>query len=155
MDNEASRELKQAMPTVLLEYQLVPQHCHHRNCCEHAIQTFKRHFKTGLALCDPKFPIREWGCLLPQCIITLNLLQASRSNPKLSAYAYLFGNFDYNCTPLAPPPGIKVVAHMMPDNQKSWDLNGEIGWYVAPSTKHYRCVKSYFTAHLLHKTVAW
>ena len=143
MDNEASGELKQAMTNESIDYQLVPPHCHRRNRCERAIQTVKRHFKTGLALCDPKFPIREWDRLLPQCIITLNLLRASRSNPRLSAHAYLFSNFDYNCTPLAPP-GIKVVAHTKPGVRKSWDLNGEIGWYVGPSTEHYRCVKCYF-----------
>ncbi len=48
--------------------------------------------KSTLAAIDPNFPVREWDRLLPQIEITLNLLRTSRSNPKLSAYAYMNGN---------------------------------------------------------------
>ena len=75
--------------------------------------------------------------------ITLNLLRTSRGNPKLSAYAYIFGNYDFSATPMAPP-GTKVVAHTSPDNRGSWELNGEVGWYVGPELEHYRCVEIYF-----------
>ena len=42
-------------------------------------------------------------------------------NPKLSAYAQVKGEFDYNCTPLAPP-GIHVLIHEKPDNITSWGV---------------------------------
>ena len=116
MDNEISNDLRKAFKKYQLEFQLVPPHVHRRNVAERAIQTFKNHFLAILASCSPQFPISEWDRLLPQCILTLNLLRNSRINPRLSAYASLFGNFDFNKTPLAPP-GTKVVIHSKPENR--------------------------------------
>ena len=96
-----------------------------------------------LALCDPEFPMAQWDLLLPQAFLTLNLLRAARCNPKLSAHAYLKGNFNYSATPLAPP-GTRVVAHTKSDTRTTWALNGESGWYIGPSPEHYRCVQVYF-----------
>ena len=103
VDNEASQHLKNAFQADEITHQLVPPHAHRTNLAERAIQTFKQHFKTGLALVDPDFPLSQWDRLLPQAVMTLNMLRASRINPKLSAYSYLFGEFDFNATPLAPP----------------------------------------------------
>ena len=69
----------------------------------------------------------------------MNLLQPSNINPNLSAHTYLFGNFDFNKTPLAPP-GSKVVIHTKPSNRASWDLNGKVGFYTGPAKNHYRCM---------------
>ncbi len=76
---------------------------HHSNAVERAIQTFKNHFKAVIASLDPDFPITEWDCLLEQVFPSLNLLQPARLNLKLSGYAYVFGKFDFNASPLAPP----------------------------------------------------
>ena len=51
--------------------------------------------------------------------------------------------FNFAATPLAPP-GTKVVAHIKSTVRRTWELNGEVGWYVGPSMLHYRCVKCYF-----------
>jgi hypothetical protein len=126
LDNEFSQELRSAMEGEKVKYQLVPPHSHRNNLAERAIQTFKSHFKSGLATCDPNFPITEWDRLIDQSNITLNLLRSSRANPKLSAWAYLFGEFNFNATPLAPP-GTKIVAHKDAKVRGSWDLNGEQG----------------------------
>jgi len=69
----------------------------------------------------------------------MNLLRNSRVNPKLSAYSYMYGEFNFRATPLAPP-GTKVVAHVSLAKRGTWDLNGEVGWYVGQSLQHYRCV---------------
>ena len=92
--------------------------------------------------CDPDFPLSEWDRLLVQAAITLNLLRTSRVNPNLSAYTCLFGNFDFNKTPLAPP-GTKVLIHKKSKTHGSWDYHGVEGWYVAPSLEHYRCLKCF------------
>ena len=68
-------------------FQFVPPYTHRANVAERAIQTFKGHFKAGLASVHPDFPISEWDRLLEQAFLTLNLLRASKVNPKLSAYA--------------------------------------------------------------------
>ena len=99
--------------------------------------------KEGLATVDPNFPLNEWDRLQEQGNITLNLLRASRSNPKLSLYAFIHDKFNFQATPLAPP-GTKVVAHVKPNARGSWKLNGEPGWYVGPALQHYRCVTCYY-----------
>ena len=75
LDNEFSLEMKQAMKKYTLQYQLVPLHQHCRNAAEHAIQKFKNHFLAGLSSTNPNFPINQWDRLLPQAVITLNLLR--------------------------------------------------------------------------------
>ena len=87
LDNEASPILRDYLCSEDVEYQLVPPHIHRRNASERAICTFKNHFIAGLVSTDPNFPLSNWCCLLPQAELTLNLLRASRLNPKLSAYA--------------------------------------------------------------------
>ena len=63
-------------------------------------------------------------------------------NPKLLAWAYLFGPHDFNRVPLAPP-GTKVVVHTKPGNRKSWEYHGKEGWYIGPAFQHYCCITVY------------
>jgi hypothetical protein len=142
LDNEASTDLKKALAKYDLTYQLVPPHLHRRNAAERAIHTYKSHLLARLAKFDPDFPVAECDGILFQVELILNLLRSSRVNPKLSAYAYLNGNIDFNKTPLAPP-GTKGLIHLKPDQPASWAYHGEEGWYVGPSMEHYGCVKCY------------
>ena len=105
-----SFEFKAALQKRQLAFQLVPSHVHCCNSAERAIHTFKNHFLAVLATTDPEFPVSELDRLLPQAELTLNLLRLCRVNPRLSSYAYFFGHFDFNKTPLAPA-GTKVVVH--------------------------------------------
>ena len=118
LDNETSKELIEAFDNENTSYQLVTPYKHRNNYAERAIQTCKSHFKAGLAAIDPNFPLSEWDRFILQANITLNLLRATRSNPKLSAYSYIHGNFDFTSTPMAPP-GTKVLIHMHPDKRGS------------------------------------
>jgi hypothetical protein len=99
LDNEASHRLKQFLNTNDIEFQLIPPHLHRCNAAERAIRTFKNHFIAGLCSTDKLFPMNLWCSLIRQAKITLNLLCASRINPRLSAYVQLSGAFDYNATP--------------------------------------------------------
>lgn len=143
LDNEVSSELKTSFKNNDTKFQLVPLYSHRQNLAERAIQRYKNHFKAGLATADPNFPLSEWDRLIPQANITLNLLRSARNNPALSAYAYIYENFNFAATPLAPP-GTRVVVHTDPEKRLSWELNGENGWYVGPAMDHYRCVICYF-----------
>jgi hypothetical protein len=125
IDNECADELKRAFTKYAVTFQRVPPHSHRRNAAERATQTWKNHFCSGLATCD----------LLSQANITLNLLRSSQQQPKLSAYACLNGNFDFNKSPLAPP-GTRVVVHITPDQRNNMAPHGVDGWYVGPSTEH-------------------
>lgn len=140
LDNEASSLLKDYFRDNEIDFQLAPPGVHRRNAAERAIHTFKNHFVAGLCTTDPAFPIGLWDKLLQQATYSLNLLRTSRLHPQLSSFAHLWGNFDFNRTPFAPP-GIKVIAHEKAPQRGSWAPHGVAGWYIGPSMEHYRCYK--------------
>ena len=141
MDNEASAELKAEIKKNCT-IQLVPPDNHLRNLAERAIQTFKCHFKSVLAGVDDSFPMRLWDKLLPQTILTLNLLRQSNVAPTVSAYQYVHGIFDYNKTPLAPL-GCAVQLFESNTRRGTWAEHSTDGWYIGTSMEHYRCHKIY------------
>ena len=138
LDNECSNDLRRAFTKNDIVFQLVPPHLHRRNAAERAIRTFKNHLIAGLCTCDPKFPVNEWDRLLPQAVITLNLVRSSRRNPSLSAHAAIFGSFNFQATPMAPP-GTRVIIHLKPAQRASFGAHGLDGWYIGPALDHYRC----------------
>ena len=140
LDNECPNILKAFMHEKDETYQLVPPHIHRRNSAERAIGIFKDHFIAGLACLPNKFPLRLWCYLIPQAVLTLNLLRPSRINPNLSAHVQLHGAFDFNATPL-DPPGTEVLIHEKPSERGTWAFRGIDGWYIGPSPEHYRCYK--------------
>ncbi len=143
LDNETSSLLLNSFEKENIAYQLVLPHMHRRNAAGKAIKTWKEHFIAGLSSVYPKFPLLEWNRLTFQGMLTLNFLRNSRVNPKLLAWEYIFGIFDFNAMPLAPP-GMKMVIHEKSSQRGSWDPHGVIAFYVRPAMKHYRC----FTAYL-------
>jgi hypothetical protein len=126
------RQAKKSVKKNAVDFQRVPFHVHRQNSAERAIQTWKNHFCAGLATCDPKFPLTEWGLLMPQADITLNLLRSSRGQPKLSAHACLCGAFDFNQSPLAPP-GTRAVVHVTPNQRQNMAPHGVYGLTYATS----------------------
>ena len=121
-----------------IDFQLVPPGIHRRNAAERAIRTFKNHFIAGLCSVDKHSPLHLWDRLLPQAVLTLNLLRGSRLNPRLSAWAQLHGTFDFNRTPIAPP-GIRVLVHEKPPTRTTWSPHAADGWYTGPALDSYRC----------------
>ena len=157
LDNEASAMLKQFMADQDIDFQLAPPHLHRRNAAERAIRTFKNHFIAGLCSTDPAMPLHLWCRLVRQACITLNLLRGSRINPKLSAYAQVYGAFDFNRTPLAPP-GTKVLVHEKPTVRGTWAPHAVDGWYLGPAENHYRCYRVWIhetTSERIVDTLSW
>ena len=94
------------MKIYTIDFQLDPLHMYKQNAAERAIIACNNHFISEITITDPYFLISKWYRLLPQCLITLNLLFNSRVNPALSAHAYLCGIYDFNnplWRPLEPP----------------------------------------------------
>jgi hypothetical protein len=149
LDNEVSKELLQFSQDEDIDYQVVPPKMHQRNAAERAIRTFKNHFISTLCGTDPNFPLHLWDRLLPQTLLTLNLLRASRINPRLSAQAQVHGAFDYNCTPLGPP-GTLVLVHDKPETRETWAPHAVEAWYIGPAMDHYCC----FTVYII-ETKLW
>ena len=71
---------------------------------------------------------------------------------KLFAYAQLHSDFDFNCTPLAPP-GTKIIIHNKPAIRGSCATLGYEGWYIGPASNHYRC-HTVNANHTTHERVA-
>ena len=137
LDNEAPAELKQAIRENKCRVELTPADQHRRNAAERAIQTFKGHFISVLAGVDNSFPINQWDELLPQTILTLNLLRQSNVAPNISAYAYHHGSFDYNRMPIAPM-GCAVQFHIKPNRRTTFGEHSGDGFYLRTSAEHYR-----------------
>jgi hypothetical protein len=98
-----------------------------------------------------------WDKLLEQAVLTLNLLRGSRINPKLSAYAQVFGHFDFDKTPIAPP-GTRIMVHEKPKDRSTWAPHAVDGWYLGPALKHYRCFRAHIWAtgkERISDTVTW
>ncbi len=68
----------------------------------------------------------------------LNMLRPSWMTPTVSAYAYLWGQHDYNSNPFALL-GCKVEAHLVPSIRETWAPHMTSGFYVGNSWEHYRC----------------
>jgi hypothetical protein len=85
-----------------------------------------------------------WDRLLPQAVITLNMLRTSRINPKLSASTHTDGQYDYNRAPMAPP-GTRIIDHETPSRsrRRTSAPHGQDGWYIGPALEHYRCYTVY------------
>jgi hypothetical protein len=116
LDNEALARFKEEIRKNC-DLQLVSLDTHRRNLAKRTIQTFKSHFIAIMAGLDPSFPMTLWDRLLPQPILTLNLLRQAIADVSMSAYQFMHGEFDYNKMPLAPL-GCAVQIHESTNRQK-------------------------------------
>jgi hypothetical protein len=141
LDNKASADYKEAITFKWnATFQLVPPDLHRCNRAERAIRTFKDHFLAFLAGVDSTFPPYLWDLLLPQAEFTLNLLRQATLNPRISAWEFFQGPFDFNKTPLGPV-GCRVLIHAKPASCRSWDFRAKNGFYIGPALESYRCYK--------------
>jgi hypothetical protein len=144
LDNEASAAYKQSILNSGLTYQLVPPDDHRRNVAEKAIQTWKDHFIAVLSSTADKFPLHLWCQLIPHMERQLYLLRQSNANPKISAYANLYGPHDYNAIPFVPL-GMEALVHDTPTRCKTYAQHCSKGWVIGTSAENYRCWKIWST----------
>ena len=85
MANECSKTVKNfIIGDSKTRIQFVEGNEHQVHAAKQANQTVKNHLIARLCTVHKLFPIQLWWELLQQCEITLNLLRASKLNPKLS-----------------------------------------------------------------------
>jgi hypothetical protein len=113
LDNKCSVDFKKRIKFNKMMYQCVPPHDHRWKIAETTIKIFKAHFVSILCGSDKSFPLCLWYRLLPQAEHMLNMLRPAGMTPSVSAYAYLWGQHDYNANPFALL-GCKVNAHITP-----------------------------------------
>jgi hypothetical protein len=137
MDNRCTKQIKKNLSANDCDLMLVEPHNHHVNAAECATQTLKDHFISALATTDSEFPLQPWDKLTSQVENTLNLMQASCIDPSMLAYEAIWGPYDWNCFPLAPP-GCKAMIYKSPDARGLWGSRGMDAWYLSPLVDHYQ-----------------
>lgn len=101
-----------------------------------------------MLLKEPPEPIKisllqdyvEWGRLVPWEKLNKKFTMSLQDQPKLSTYANLFGDFDFNNSPLAPQES-KLMCHLKLNQRSSSNFNSEQSWYIRPVMDHYYCFK--------------
>jgi hypothetical protein len=142
MDNVLSQEIAANLESRRIQIHLVPVDDHRTNKAERAIRTFKDHWIANMASVSRTFPISGVKHLLPQVLISLNLLRQSRTNPSLSAWAGVHGPYDFNAHPMHPP-GTRCVVLDDPSKRQSFANHGTQCYYVGPALRHYRVLTVY------------
>ena len=72
------------------------------------------------------------------------MLQRTNIAPKISAYAYMYGQHGFNKMPLAPM-GCAVLIQNKPATWKTWEDHASKGYNIETSRVHYRCYKIWMT----------
>ena len=141
-DNKISDVFTEHLGVARLKFQLASPGDHQTNPAKRAIQTYKNHFIAILSGTDENFPDNCWNLLVTHANIILNLLRPSCIQPKLSAYAQIYGPFDFNKNQLAPG-GCALIIHERTDHRPAWANHGRKGFYISPAMHHYRNYKCY------------
>ena len=141
LDNESSELLETYFKNeARIPFQYISPNNKRANKAERAIQSFKNHLIASVASANSDFPPALWDKLLFQLELTLAHLRPFTLNPDISSYEGMFGKkFDFLSNPIAPV-GTKVLIYVPPDLRSSWDNHGLEGFYLRPSTDHYRNV---------------
>jgi hypothetical protein len=82
VDKEASKLLKAYLHQQDITFKLVPPYSHRRNAAERTIRSFKDHLIAGICSTDKSFQMHLWDRLLPQAVMTFNMVRTSKINPK-------------------------------------------------------------------------
>jgi hypothetical protein len=127
IDNQASQTIKKILTKNQCELMLVEPHNHHVNAAERAIQTFKDHFISTLTTTDSMFPLQLWDRFAPQVENTLNMLRLPQINPNVLVYKAVYGLYNWNQFPLAPP-GCKAALYKSLEARTLWGSQGTVAW---------------------------
>ena len=96
-DNKACAGFKRVIAdTWRAKFQLVPPDIQRRNKAERTIHHFKNHFFSILTSVNTAFPLYFWDLLLPQAKLIIKLLQQATASPRILAWEYFNGPFDFN-----------------------------------------------------------
>ena len=79
-----------------------------------------------------------WCQTIPQVERQLLLLRQSDVNPKISAYAHVYGPHNYDATPFVPI-GMESLVHDKPRRRKTFAEHCRKGYVLGTSFEHYRC----------------
>ena len=121
-----------------MTYECVPLDNHQRNLAKRAIQTWKTHFINFFSGTAKEFPMHLWDLVIPQAEWQLLLIRQTNANPKLSAYAYLYGPPNYNAKPFVPI-GMDTLIHKKSSKRKTFAQHCVKSWVLGTVMEYYHC----------------
>ena len=136
LDNEISQTYKEEIRESGMSYQLVPPDNHRRNIADRAIQTWKNHFIGVISRAAATFPLHLWCQAIPQAERQLMLLSMSNFKPKISSYAHVYVQHDYNAEPFVPI-GIESIVRDKPNRRKTFAEHCRKIYFLDTSFEHY------------------
>ena len=136
LDNKISVAYKEEILAANMSYQLVPPDNHHQHISERAIQTWKSHFIGVLAGIAATFPLHLWCQIIPQAERQIILVSQTNLNPKISAYAYVYGQHEYNSAPFVPIV-MESLVHDKPNKIKTFAEHCRKGYVLGTPFEHY------------------
>ena len=86
----------------------------------------------------PQPSLNLWCRLIYTIKTIFNHLQASKIHPHISSHHMLFGQFNYNQTPIIPV-GTQAIIYKTPNKRQSFSVHGVEGWYTRLTPVHYIC----------------
>ena len=113
LDNEISALYQNDIKATNRNLKLVPPNNHRRNIAKTSIHTCKYHFIGVLSGAAESFLEHLWCQVIPQAERQFLLLRQSKSNPKNSAYAHMYGPYNYDTTHFFPV-GMENLVHDKP-----------------------------------------
>ena len=120
-----------------MTYQLAPPDDHRRNIAKKTIQKWKDHFIAEFSAVSANFPMYLWCRLIPQARKQLLLLRQSNVNPKIPAFAYLYGRHNYYAQPFVPI-GMEAMIHDKTSRRKKFAQHCSKGFVLGLSPEHKR-----------------
>ena len=137
LDNEISTSYRLEIKKTSMTYQLVPPDDHRNNLAEKSIQTWKNHFIGMISGTAESFPDHLWCQAIPQAEQPLLLLRQSNVNPKISAYAHVYGPHDYNAAAFVPI-WMETLVHDNLKRRGTFADNCSKGFVLGTAFEHYR-----------------
>ena len=77
-----------------------------------------------------------WDLVMPQAEQRLLLVRQTNANPKVSAYAYLYGPHNYNAKPFVPI-GMDTLIHRKPSKRKTFTQHCVKMWVLGNAMDYY------------------
>ena len=139
LDNECSKELRDAFEEADVYYQLVAPGDHSANLAERYIRTYKEFFLSVLFNASKDFPLKYWSLLLPGIDMYLNVLTPCRHNPNISCATDHYGVLDWSRYIIAPL-ACKVEVK---EKNLSWSYRSRSGFNLGFSIQHCRTMRVY------------
>ena len=136
LENEISTAYRLEIKKTSMTYQVVPPDDYRRNSAEKAFQTLKEHFIGVISRAADSFPAHLWYQSIPQLERHLLLLQQSNVNPKISAYAHVYGPHDYNAAPFVPIV-METLLNNKPKRRGTFVEQCNKGFVLGTAFEHY------------------